>query len=556
MLYLVKTLVHYCRVRDLAWDPKKDLLFLCQNYSEQVQSIRTQLDQLAVQQNFLAAPFFAQLPVEDQSRCYLVLLGTGPPPTMAITPPPPLFSHKHSASDTDASMRPRLSSHKSSPSLNTHTPAGLLSPPLPGKPRSVSSHLSVGGSQTSEVSNSPDVRVQKPSELSAATRDSRSRYRQVSAPNTRQVSPVEIQNMVPITGHVRQRSQPPPMSTHRLLHKPAPMNHLQPPSQRQSFVPAHPRESMSSHSVGMSGPVPPYAFAQTPALNHSGSGLQQYQHHLSANGVYATPIIGNPGQQHLKAQLGLGDNVLPQQNHISNQPITPRPIPPPARPQRKDDKSESLEAHTIPASKSHFHIANADKEDSIPAVNTQTVRNQLPAKEPDTVSLIGHFIAELSAGNSTATTISTSTVHIDHPPSTPSEPIGDISIRPLQPRTPSSPLPASLIAGGSSLHQRTTSTFSTTGGAAPASNAVRYTRYYATPPESPPSMYKAYQPSSAIPMSPSQGSVVNTEGKNGGGVFGEEVDAGEGRGRGDSRALAMEYQRELIGLEGGYAGSK
>lgn len=551
MLYLVKTLVHYCRVRDLDWDPKKDLLFLCQQYSEQVQAIRAQLDQMAVQQNFLAAPLFAQLHTEDQRRCYLVLLGTEPPPTMAITPPPPLFSHKHSASDPDASLRPRLSSHQSSPSLNTHTPAGLLSPPLPGKPRSVSSHLSVGGSQASEVSTSPDVRAQKPSELSAATRESRSRYRQVSAPNTRQVSPVEIQNTVPITGHVRQRSQPPPMSIYRVSQKPAPINHLQPPSQHRDFVPKHPRASMYNLNAGVSGPVPPYAFAQTPALNKSGYGLQQYQHHMTAIEMIATPITGNPAKQHLKSQLGLGGNSLRQQNHISNVPI-----PPPARPPPKDDKSESLEAHTIPAPKSRFYRANPDKQDPTPSVGTQTVHDSPPAKEPDTVSLLGHFIAELSA--EITSTTSTPTAHAEyHPPATPPEPNDDMSIRPLQPRAPSAPLPASLIAGGASLHQRTSSTSSTTGGAAPVSNASRYTRYYATPPESPPSTYKAYQPGVPPPMSTLQGILEKRVERTGEvAYFGEERRVDEGKGRGDSRALATEYQREIGGLEGGYTGSK
>ncbi|KAH4046282.1 hypothetical protein HBI56_172700 [Parastagonospora nodorum] len=558
MLYLVKTLVHYCRVRDLAWDPNKDLLFLCQHYSEQVQSTRTQLDQKAMQQNFLAAPFFAQLPTEDQWRCYLVLLGTEPPPTMAITPPPPLFSHKHSASDPDPSLRPRLSSHQSSPSLNRHIPGGLLSPPLPGKPRSASSHLSVGGSQASEVSTSPNARVQKPSELSAATRESRSRYRQVSAPNTRKVSPVEVQNMAPMMGHVRQRSQPPPMSAHRLSPNALPMNHLQPPSRHQDFVPGHPREFINNHSTGISGPVPPYAFAQTPALHQSGFGPQQYQHYMNAIEISVKPIIGNPGQQHLKSQLGVVGNMLSPQNQISNLPITPRPIPPPARPPHKDEKAELPGAHTSPTPKSHFYIANPNKEDLTPSVSAQKVQHQPPAAEPDTVSLLGHFIAELSAENTTTKL----TAHIEHhPPATPPEPLlhhDDISIRPLNPRAPSAMLPTSLIAGGSSLHQRTTSTSSVAEAAAPVVNASRYTRYYATPPESPPSTYKAYQPGVPPPMSPPGDAMKvferSTEVRGGEGYFGEEVRVGEGSG--DSRALAMEYQQEIIGLEQAYTAGK
>jgi hypothetical protein len=159
MLYLVKSLVHYCRVRDLAWDPRKDILFLCQHYAAEVQSIRTQLDQKAVQQNFLGTPFFSRLSQEDQRRCYQILFGTEPPPVMAITPPPPLSSHKHSASDSDASAKPRLSSHQSSPSLNAPNTSALLSPPLHGKPRASRQNDVVVNTHIAELPASSNARM-------------------------------------------------------------------------------------------------------------------------------------------------------------------------------------------------------------------------------------------------------------------------------------------------------------------------------------------------------------------------------------------------------------
>jgi hypothetical protein len=55
--YLVNSTVYLCTSQDLLWDPKKDLLWLCQAYGKEIQSIRGQLDARKVKENFLGTAF-------------------------------------------------------------------------------------------------------------------------------------------------------------------------------------------------------------------------------------------------------------------------------------------------------------------------------------------------------------------------------------------------------------------------------------------------------------------------------------------------------------------
>ncbi|KAF2690466.1 hypothetical protein K458DRAFT_105955 [Lentithecium fluviatile CBS 122367] len=192
MLYLVKTMIHYCNSQGLVWDPKKDMLFLCQNYGKEIEVIRSQLNARQVQENFLGTPFVSRLPPDVKRRCYHVLLGVDkePPPSMSLTPAPPV-GHRPTVSASEISARPRMPSHKSTPSLNTmQQPSSFLSPPLPGKSRKQqTTPQSAPATQTSIVAPQPQNNAANP----PAERDSRSRYRHTSAPNTpnasRQVSP-------------------------------------------------------------------------------------------------------------------------------------------------------------------------------------------------------------------------------------------------------------------------------------------------------------------------------------------------------------------------------
>jgi hypothetical protein len=551
MLYLVKTLVQYSRVRDLAWDPRKDILFLCQHYGAEVQSIRNQLDQKALQQNFLGTPFFSRLSPEEQRRCYQILLGTEPPPTMAITPPPPISGHKHSASASDATKRPQIPSHKSTPSLNAQISPDLLSPPLLGKPNTSRQRSANTKTQISELPAAYDMETRTPSELEATARESRSRYRPISAPTSHEISPLDARTTAPKSVHTRQFSQ----SANPAKNLPVSgmqqqfVQQLQPPTcLAPAPTGAQGARSMPNLNSGFTGAVPPYASAQTPSLNGFTTFPQQLQTYISPVEMSATPVPLNPGQQHMKSQLGLGGAYLPQQNQTRIAPITERPIPPQKRTSRQVQQPARAELSGTPVPEvrtERLRIVNAGEVTAInlqsspaivastrqpPSMNTGSFHSaqrdpnsitQPPSApvELDTISQLGQFIAELSVERSTpapeqhlrqvnhqhaqiqqvldvkAHTASTFT---DSPLSSPESmytPVAqhqDIPIRPLNPRTQSVPapsLPASLMVGGPAPQRSPTSTSPQAQSAAPATapntNASIYTPYYTT--QTPPS---------------------------------------------------------------------
>ena len=610
MLHLVKTLVHYCRIRDLAWDPRKDILFLCQHYGEEVQPLRNQLDQKAVQQNFLGTPYFSRLSPEVQRRCYQVLLGTAPPPTMAITPPPPISGHKYSASASDIAARPPMAAHNSTPSLVTqHTPE-LLSPPLPGKPKASQQRAAVG-ERPSELPASASISSKYTSELAtAAAKDSRSRYRPISAPDAREANSIAPHIAGPQTRHLRQSSQPPIISSHKLPF--ATMQQSLPYQlQSPSYLAPVPMASQGRGSLPNLNPEttsadPPFAFSQTHLLN----GMAPYSLPQSSNlrplmELSATPVPMNPGQQHMKSQLGMSGAHPLRQHPVNNFPITERPMPPQARvSQTQQPMRVELSATPIPETRANeSEIIKRDEErdfsspprpqelpsqthlpelaglslawnsshrypKSLPAKD-EVVDPILPAPvELDAMCQLSQFIAELSVERNTpapaqlyeqqlhqrlpsqnqspsnARTHSAPCIDLslqDSPVSPPDSEVSlevsqiehpDTIVRPLKPRTQSTPLaalPASLMAGGLATHQRSPSnnnaiqpTTAPMQKDFPNTNASRYGRYYAsaTPPSSAPnssrgspqpppaSAYKAYQPPlmslspSSLPLSP------------------------------------------------------
>src|SRR5690242_4943124 len=87
MQYLMATLLSYCKARDLLWDPRKDILYLCKHRTEEVHHIRRQLNNREVKELFLGTSFFSRLDLDTQRLCYQTLLDTQPPPIMSITPP-------------------------------------------------------------------------------------------------------------------------------------------------------------------------------------------------------------------------------------------------------------------------------------------------------------------------------------------------------------------------------------------------------------------------------------------------------------------------------------
>lgn len=175
MLYLLQMMLHLCTARNLAWDPRKDILFLCQNYGNEVQAIRTRLDEKLVQQNFLGTEFLSRLSREDQRNCYETLLGQEPPPIMLITPPTPQHGHGRTVSESILATL-RLNPDHHMPEISRQKTSELLTLPLSGMaitPRKDSLII------TSTPTEPAIAAKLKTSEPPASKRDSRSRYRTI-----------------------------------------------------------------------------------------------------------------------------------------------------------------------------------------------------------------------------------------------------------------------------------------------------------------------------------------------------------------------------------------
>lgn len=136
----MKTTLFLCRNQDLAWDPKKDIAFLCEQYGKEIQSIQSQLDQRQLHDAFFSSSYFRGLPIEGQRKCSIVLLGKefirSPAPAKPIPLPPSSTKGTPTGPNNAPSQGSRLplQTYKSTPNLNTGPhPSAFQSPPLPGK---------------------------------------------------------------------------------------------------------------------------------------------------------------------------------------------------------------------------------------------------------------------------------------------------------------------------------------------------------------------------------------------------------------------------------------
>lgn len=551
MLCLVKTLLHFCGVRDLAWDPRKDILFLCQHYGEQLQMIRNQLDPKAVQRNFLGTPYFSRSSPDDQRRCYQILLGIEPPPVMAVTP---------AASFSTVVQRPHISGHDLSPTIKTqHTPCSpeLLSPPLPGQSKTSRHHTAYTETRPLGPPASHDTRS-RASEVAGATKDSRSRYRPISAQNGRKLSPTSSQITFPQTMHIRQFPQPPVL-----------------PSQQQpsydmaaSPVTAHGRRPLPTLAERAPTLGPP--FARTPIVSDFATAAQQSQNLSSQVETSAALVPLNPGQQHMKSRAVQGNYHPLRQHPVAQMHIAKRlrhpeattsQVYPPPREQNFSTLSSAVQPTKLRNVNINKRLHNESSPQSLSvepvAYTSSTTAPPVPSQsssrgmaiveataiapiELDGMSELSRFIVELSAESTTGAEQHnelhsdqyTDTQGIMNPnvQGSPVSPPGFkfrsqqqvIPIRPLRPRTASAPLnalPASLIAGGHVTRkhypQNNTSEShpaSTLRPDLPNTNAARYSSYYGaiTPPSSTPaspqpvsvSAYKAYQPPPPLPSLP------------------------------------------------------
>ncbi|KAF1944405.1 hypothetical protein EJ02DRAFT_100022 [Clathrospora elynae] len=618
MVYLVKTLIHYCEVCDLVWDPRKYILFLCQHYGNEVQSIRVQLDQKALQHNFLGTPSFTRLPFEEQRRCYQILLGKEPPPVMAITPPAPQddYIRSHSASELP---RPRITSNNVSMAPNTQSLSAFLAPPRPGKTRS-----------SRPVKNPPSPPVELAasskllSEFPAAARDSRSRYRPVSVPNTRYISPKSLQTGNSLRAqsmdlrHIFQQASgptqnPPPYVIQQLV----PNSGLLTASNLTpvAMVPQAERP-MANPNAGFSDPFVCNAFGRTDVANgNSPFQFPQCQYHALPVEVSSTPAPYNPGQQHLKSQLGLGDGYIPMHTRVSSIPITHNPTLPQTRSAHQGPQQFKTENSGAPLPEKQsgtFHLVSPKKRDtplskSVPEVSASRFHlvgdegvyqpppeperppPAVPAAEPkpsSTVSklaaapqensIVSKLSAEIDAvlqindnsqsSNYTLPTTFTGSTLEESPIS-----LLDVHIstqehntsRPPNSHTHPAPLtilPASLLIRQTiprHMSPDTTPPITKT-------NASRYTRYYSSSPAppAPSTVYKAYRP---LPKPPP--TTENSVRRQSLGIPEDfaidgiqlhfdttyKRDASQVSGRsGDARKLALEYRAEMPDYEEGY----
>lgn len=331
MLHLVKSLVHYCRIRDLLWDPRKDILFLCRHYGEDIQSIRDQLDQKAVQQNFLGTPFFSRLAAEDRRRCYQILLGKEPPPVLETSSTASHTSQKHSHSTLEA-PKPRISPHKSAPALNMRI-SEFMAPPLTSKPKPSRQHPTNIGPQPVELM----APSQPPSDLRVLGQDLRPRYRCTGVSIDRRFSPEGLQTMD--TSQNKQVIILPPSGQHGGLVHHARHKSTQDmldarPMATSPLAPSrgiiHTRNSMPNLDASFSNSIVSKEFAQS-NFSLGGSSLQQHQsqYRVSPVEMSATPAPYSSRQSDLKPHLrSRGDNLPHLASGKSNSPNTNKPVSP------------------------------------------------------------------------------------------------------------------------------------------------------------------------------------------------------------------------------------
>ncbi len=289
MLHLIKTLMHLCRVPDLAWDPRKDILFLCQHYSTEIKTVQAQLDRKAIRQNFLGTSFITKLSPEGQRACYQTLLGQEPPPSMTVSPPPeednmysrtgvkapgleipvntsrPVPVQRIVSELPGQSMGGRWGSYPSQPARSVSQPAELSATNIPSGPIELSA--------SPIPSNKPAAPINPPQELAGSTVHSRSRYRHSSVPQSRKLSP--------------------PNSDATNRQRPTSADARNAPQQPTTFNQARYTNAMSSF------PTQSQQFRGRPVE------------------MSATPY--NPGQPPMQTQLGLGGDYLDPRLRAANQ---------------------------------------------------------------------------------------------------------------------------------------------------------------------------------------------------------------------------------------------
>jgi hypothetical protein len=557
-LYLVRTLLHFCQIGDLAWEPRWDILFLCQHYKGQLQSIRSHLDPKSVEQNFLRTAFLSQLPVQEQRRCYQVLSG-----------------QDSSSIKTPASLQAERSHIRSQSAFEVARSQGISRASLPEflcPPRSQnlkSSYMRTAHS-TSRLVEHTDIYQ----ETASSSRDPPSRYRVVSAPNSRRTSPTDAR--LEFTPQVQ-----PSYNQHLMSQVPVSFYHGRASSHSpKNIVPA------SMHQAGQ----------QCMRIQPGFTGTHKTQIPAKDTSIATSPVIPDERTAHQGPQKnhssssGSSGKLGPEQSSSRLHLINPT------------DEATSLVGCDETWEKTHrLHLVGPEgvyrspptSRKPSPATNktATALGNSLPVSELDETGPPNDILAELSANIDAALQVSNHPCASPPPTTTGPHP----SNRPFIPRAHSAPLdmlPASLTIGNAPLQLPSTPPYQTLS-AEPMTftNLSRDAQQYTAPslspvlssvPASPPltpaplSVYKAYQPFS-IPTSPpdmdvsspdsagdgyrfrptSFGRVKDIDGA--GHYFATHARIGSQDAQAvsksfDSRKLAMEYRAALPEFEEGYGG--
>ncbi|KZM25928.1 uncharacterized protein EKO05_0009076 [Ascochyta rabiei] len=536
-LFLVATMLYYCKARDLLWDPRKDLLYLCKNESANMQQVRAGLNAREIRELFLGTSFFSRLPMDDQRLCYRILLDTDPPPIMAITPPAPqtpLPEHKSEARILRSRYR-NVSEPRSSSSGTSHQ-----RPATNQRPQSTG-HLQ-DPRRLSHIVGLQIVNAAKPQSFSAVAAAKQARRSMPDLTAIHNATPALRVNVQDITAVASPRqyhamshlNNVPSLSTSASQYQ----NHAS--SQLEyggSFQPTHMRTKSDTKNQN-----------RNPSTGKSSTTSSVESDRMNSPGTPTQGIQSQKGSLHV---VGTKGEDIPLQQYFQDQSVHPR---------------EGLhlvgleEMHT--ASKIHHRSAQ-------PQAQHQRHLSAPPPTTPNsvfeldiTVPTKHTFVAELSA----KPIVSLCTEHMvaqDHGPF-------DIPAcsRPGCPRAVSVPLdsgslPASLVAGGTSFHgyrqslSHSVRMDESTLGFPRQTNAYRYSAFVfpqsetdkdllSSSGEGTPSIYKAYRPSAVPDEDRGTGSLKPVDGPTHKRSVSDDSTASH-----DSSRWAQEY-RDLLNFEDGY----
>jgi len=550
MLYLVRTLLHFCQSRSLTWEPREGILFLCQLYRSQVEAIRCHLQPKIVEENFLRTAFLNKLPVQEQRKCYRTLLAREPQSLKTLTAPQPESIHTRSQSASEVTR---------SQGITRASLPDFLCPPQSQNVKSSHMHTA----QTTPKLVQP---TQTSPQTTFASKDSASRYRVVSAPNIRRTSPTDPRSAANPQAQAYSNKQ-------LKLQIPTSSHH------QRAFSHSVTNIDPAMHQVGQqclkSRPVSTATRIAQPPAKH-------------APMVTNPPIPGTSPRHQIPRKTPESSNVpVPEQRSSRLHVVNPDGEAPAC------DKSqrETPKLHLV-GSEGVYQSPPTSRRASTAINKTHTASNtSLPAFEVNGTTPPNDILAELSANIDAALQVS------NHPCTSP--PPATIqpqdANRPLVPRAHSAPfttLPASLSIGNVPHRHSATPQTSTPAGSITRTNALRYSQQQPPAPSlasiisdglasptltpAPLSFYKAYQPNSApasppnLDMSPldsacaeynSQfanfGQVRDVDGM--GHYFATQNHTGTHAVRPvnksfDSSQLAMEYRAALPEFEDGYGG--